>query len=82
MTAPIAPQMPPLTPSNVVGMVQRSLMEIHTYLNTNGPLTINTAEVRALMTTMMDHLEVLGHMQKIIAEQNQPPTAGDKAKAN
>lgn len=58
----------PLTPSDVVGAMQRRLREIHDYLN-NVPHQINPQACRAHLAPMFDQLDVLEAMQASVGQQ-------------
>ena len=56
-----------LTPSDVVGSIERGVKELAMYLNNNAPLQMNTDEIRNHFKHMDEHLVRLKEMQLLSA---------------
>lgn len=57
----------PLTPSDVVGAMQRRLREVHDYMN-HVPHQINPNACREHLVQFFDHLDVLEAMQASVGK--------------
>lgn len=67
-----------LSPSDVVGAVERGIKELAMYLNNNAPLLMNVEEIRKHFKHMDEHLGRLREMQLLSEATNK--AANDNAK--
>ncbi len=76
--APATPPPIPLTPSNVIGIIQRDCLDLSLYLNQD-PLAVSPEGMKRHLSSMYAWVEQLEAMQAALAGADKP---GAEARAN